>query len=129
MPPIHQPEAVAETIFRASQDAPRELWVGFASVKAILGTMMLPGLLDRLLARKGYEGQLTSEPRRVGEADNLFQAVPGRHTLHGRFGEGARPRVSAFQPPLLRAGVAIVGLIVAFLLAALMMWLAIMPEG
>lgn len=28
VPPIHQPEAIAEEIFRASQDAPREAWVG-----------------------------------------------------------------------------------------------------
>ena len=122
VPPIHQPEAVAETIFHASRNAPRELWVGFASAKAILGTMMMPGLLDRLLARKGYEGQLTSEPRRVDEADNLFQPVQGRHAAQGRFGDLARRRVPAFRPPLLRTAIVILGLIGAGLFTALMLW-------
>jgi NAD(P)-dependent dehydrogenase (short-subunit alcohol dehydrogenase family) len=103
IPPIHQPEGIAETIFRASQRPSRELWVGLASVRAILGTMIAPGLLDWLLAgAAGYEGQLTSETRRQGEADNLFQSVPGRHLAHGRFDDRSRLKAFAFDPALLR---------------------------
>jgi short-subunit dehydrogenase len=76
MPPIHQPEAIAEIIFRVSQESPRELWVGFASMKAILGTMLAPGLLERFLARKGYAGQLTAEAQPPDLIDNLFEAAP-----------------------------------------------------
>jgi NAD(P)-dependent dehydrogenase (short-subunit alcohol dehydrogenase family) len=103
IPPIYQPEAVAETIFHASQRPSRELWVGLTSVQAILGTMIIPGLLDRYLAgTAGYEGQFTSDPRRDGEADNLFEPVPGRHSVHGRFDVSARSWVVAFNPALLR---------------------------
>ena len=105
VPPIHQPEAVAETIFRASQKAPRELWVAFASVRAILGTMIMPGVLDRLLARKAYDGQLTPEPRRPEEEDNLFKSLPGRHSAHGRFDDRARSKVVAFNPAFLRSAI------------------------
>jgi short-subunit dehydrogenase len=121
--PIHQPEAVAETIFRASHHAPRELWVGFASVKAILGTMVMPGMLDRLLARKGYDGQLSSEPRQPDGADNLFQPVSGRHAAHGRFDDRAQSSVMAFQPPILRAAVVISGLLFALALGFVITWL------
>jgi NAD(P)-dependent dehydrogenase (short-subunit alcohol dehydrogenase family) len=102
MPPIHQPEAAAQMIFRASQDTPRELWVAFTSLKAILGTMVMPGLLDRFLARKGYESQLALEPQHAGEADNLFAPLPGRHAAHGRFDDRARITVRAFNPAFVR---------------------------
>ena len=105
MGPIHQPEAIAETIFHASQRPPRELWVGFTSVRAILGTMIMPGLLDRFLARTGYEGQLASEPRRSGEPDNLFDAVSHGHSVHGRFDDRARRKVAVFNPALTRPAI------------------------
>lgn len=85
MPPIHQPEAIAEKIFRASQQAPRELWVGRTSVKAIVSTMLVPAVLDSLLAHKGYEGQLTSEGQPTDQIDNLFEPTPSGHAVRGRF--------------------------------------------
>ena len=100
MPPIHQPEAIGEIIFRAGQDAPRELWLGFPSLKAILGTMLMPGLLDRLLARKGYEGQITSEIEDPPSPDNLFLPVPGGHATHGRFDARAQVSTPAFNAAL-----------------------------
>ncbi|MGK7868120.1 SDR family oxidoreductase, partial [Falsiroseomonas sp. E2-1-a20] len=48
--PVFAPEAVAEHILRAAREAPRELWVGGPAVQAILGNMVAPGLLDRMLA-------------------------------------------------------------------------------
>lgn len=122
MPPIHQPEAVAETIFRASQRAPRELWVAFTSVKAILGTMIMPGVIDRFLARQGYEGQVTPEPP-LGEPDNLFHALPGGHAAHGRFDDRARSRAPAFNPALLRPAVILSGAALIFAFALLLLLL------
>ncbi len=56
VPPIHDPEVAAEAIVRAARKAPRELWVGSPTIKAILGTMAAPGLLDQLLARGAWDG-------------------------------------------------------------------------
>jgi NAD(P)-dependent dehydrogenase (short-subunit alcohol dehydrogenase family) len=94
---IYQPEAVAETIFRASRDAPRELWVGFSAVKAIIGTMIAPGLLDRILASKAYDGQMSAEPQAAGATDNLLRPVNGQHAVHGRFDRKARRWAPAFS--------------------------------
>ena len=105
IPPIYRPEAVAERIFQASQSPRRELWVGFATVKAIIGTMAAPGSLDRYLAGKGYEGQLTREPRNPAQPDNLFEPVADAHAMHGRFDRAARSKVAGFQPAAIRAGV------------------------
>ncbi len=86
---IFQPEIAAEAIYWASQRRRREVWVGLPAALAILGTRVLPGWLDRKLARDAYEGQLeprlTSEPR----PDNLLHPVPGDHGAHGRFDDRA----------------------------------------
>ncbi len=116
VPPVHQPEAVAEEICRAAEAAPRELWVGWPSLRAILGTMAAPGLLDRLLASQGYSGQMTAEPEDPTRPDNLFHPVAGRHSAHGRFDASSRHDVAAVNPALLRgAGVGAFALALALL--------------
>ncbi len=119
VPPIHQPEAIAEAIFRASQHAPRELWVGWPSVRAILGNMIAPAVLDKLLARRGYDGQLSSEPHNQAQPDNLFQPVRGAHSTHGRFDSRASNRVVSFSPTIVRSTIGVVGAAVLFAVAAL----------
>ncbi len=92
VPPIFQPEVAAEGIRYAALHRRRELWVGFPAVKAILGNKLIPGLLDRMLAKKGYSGQHTNDPLPPGRRDNLYEPVPGDHGAHGRFDARARPR-------------------------------------
>ena len=90
VPPIFQPEFGARAVVRAAQRAPRELWVGEPSIQAILGNFVAPGWIDRFLARKGYEGQLSPERADPGTPDNLFAPVPGRFGAHGRFDSESR---------------------------------------
>ncbi len=92
VPPIHTPDVAARAILRAARHAPRELWLGAASFKAILGTQLMPGLLDRMLARQAWDGQLTAEPAPSERPDNLFEPVAGLHRTDGRFTEQAVPR-------------------------------------
>lgn len=82
---IFQPEVAARGIYWAATHRRRELWVGFPAVEAILGNRVVPGYLDRKLAREAYEGQLTDQPIGPGYRDNLYQPVPGDHGSHGRF--------------------------------------------
>jgi NAD(P)-dependent dehydrogenase (short-subunit alcohol dehydrogenase family) len=102
--PIFQPEAIAREVVRAAQEAPRELWIGGSTLKAIIGTMLFPDFGDRILANEGYSGQLASEPRDEGRPDNLFEAPPGNPGAHGRFNGRARAEVHGFNPSWLRAG-------------------------
>jgi len=83
--PIFQPEVAARAIYFAATHKRREVWVGFPTVKAILANFIAPGLLDKYLARAGYEGQLTDEPLAADAPGNLFEPVPGDYTAHGRF--------------------------------------------
>lgn len=114
VPPIYQPEAIAETIFRASQSAPREVWVGWPSIRAIIGTMIFPSMLDKLLARRGYDGQLSSEPQSGNRPDNLFQPTCAGHAAHGRFDARARSGVAIFSPVTVRSTLAIATTAVLF---------------
>ena len=90
VPPIFQPEVAAEAIVWAATHRRRELYVGWPTVKAILGDKIAPGLLDRYLAQLGYDVQQTDEPVSPERPDNLFAPVPGDHGAHGRFDASAR---------------------------------------
>lgn len=85
VPPIHDPDVAARAIFSVVKRTPRELWLGAASVKAIVGTCLLPGLLDRLMARSAYAGQMTDEDDNSQRPDNLFESQESLHRTRGRF--------------------------------------------
>jgi NAD(P)-dependent dehydrogenase (short-subunit alcohol dehydrogenase family) len=104
LPPIFQPEAIARDIVRAAREAPRELWIGRSSLKAIVGTMLLPRLGDRLVASEGYGGQMTDEPQDGSRYDNLFAPPPGDPGTHGRFDDRAESVAVGFYPSWLRTG-------------------------
>jgi NAD(P)-dependent dehydrogenase (short-subunit alcohol dehydrogenase family) len=91
VPPIFQPEVGAEAIVYAAYARRREIYVGWPTVKAILANKFAPGLLDRYLARYGYESQMSDEPAPADAPGNLFAAVPGDHGAHGRFDALATP--------------------------------------
>jgi hypothetical protein len=88
--PIFQPEVPARAIFYAATHNRRDVWVGWPTVKAILANRVAPGLIDRYLAAAGYTGQLTDKPTSPDAPANLFEAVPGDYSAHGRFDDVAR---------------------------------------
>jgi len=88
--PIFEPEVPARAIFFAATHKRREVWVGFPTVKAILANRIAPGLIDRYLAKAGYEGQLTDDKLAADAPANLFDAVPGDYGAHGRFDAQSR---------------------------------------
>ena len=93
VPPIYQPEVAANAIVWASEHDRREIYVGGPTVKTIWGNKLLPSVLDRYLARTGYDAQLTDEVIGSGRDGNLFAPVPGNHGTHGRFEDARRHSV------------------------------------
>ena len=75
VPPIFQPEVAARAILFAATHRRREVWVGMPTLKAIVANKIAPGLLDRYLAGRGYEGQLTKEPKPADSPANLYRSV------------------------------------------------------
>src|SRR3569833_2758314 len=122
-PPIFQPEVAAEAIVFAAYARRREVLVGSSTRKAILGSQIAPGWLDRYLAEAGYSGQSSTEPADPAAPNNLFEAVPGDYGARGRFDNRARPRSVALWASMhkstLLAGVGMLGLaLVSVALAA-----------
>jgi NAD(P)-dependent dehydrogenase (short-subunit alcohol dehydrogenase family) len=97
VPPIYQPEVVADAIvYAAEHPRRREYYVGSSAVATILGDKFAAGFLDRYLARTGYDSQQTQEPTAPDRPANLFEPAdgPGGHDFgpHGSFDSQARGR-------------------------------------
>lgn len=90
VPPIYEPELAAEAIYYSAKHPRREMYVGLPTVEAILGNRVIPGMLDRYLARNGYRSQQTSEPEISGRPDNLWAPVDQDKGARGRFNQQAQ---------------------------------------
>ena len=120
VPPIFQPEIAADAIMWSASHKRRELWVGFPVIKAIVGTKLLPGLGDKILASEAWEGQMTDEPLPEGRQDNLYAPVPGDHGAHGRFDDRAKPVSWHYRYTTHRAWVIALGAFIMLLLIAVL---------
>lgn len=85
VPPIFQPEVAAKAIHWAAHHPRRDLYVGMSSVKAFWGNLIAPGLVDRYLARAGYDMQQSDVPADPSRPDNLWAPVNGDRGAHGEF--------------------------------------------
>ncbi|AGB33997.1 short-chain dehydrogenase/reductase SDR [Natrinema pellirubrum DSM 15624] len=92
VPPIYQPEVAARAIVWAVDNSRDELWVGWPTLKAILGNRLIPRRLDRYLARSGYDSQQTDEPVDPDRRHNLHEPLAGDYGAHGPFDERAHDR-------------------------------------
>lgn len=88
--PILQPEVPARAIVFAAFHLRREVWVGMPTVRTVLAQRVMPGLLDRILAKRGYAAQLAEEPKPEDAPANLYDTVSGPYGAHGRFDARAR---------------------------------------
>lgn len=93
---IFQPELAAQTIEYASRHNRREIYMGSPTVKAIVGNKIAPWYADRVLAKTGFDGQMTDEPEDPNRRDNLWEPIPGDHGAHGPFKEESH----SFSPQL-----------------------------
>lgn len=109
VPPVYQPEVAARAVFQAAVEAPRELWVGASTVKAIVGNMAAPAYLDRMLASVATDGQISDDPADRDRSGNLFDPVPGDFDARGRFGAGAREAGLVLDPDRARTALAVAG--------------------
>jgi hypothetical protein len=94
VPPIFQPEVAAKAIVWASQQDRREVFVGMATVVAVVGNKVAPGVGDAYLSQHGYDRQQTEEPENPDRPHNLWTAVDETRDFgaHGRFDAQARPK-------------------------------------
>lgn len=114
VPPVYQPEVAARAVVHAS-DHPRrkQYYVGASTVATILAEKVAPALLDRYLARTGFESQQVPGEFSAGRVSNLWQPVDADagsdHGAHGVFDDRALPRspqAALARHPALVSGIA-----------------------
>lgn len=89
VPPIYQPEIMADAILWAADSGKREIYVAWPSIQTIVGNKLFPFLGDWFLAETGYDGQQTNEPKDPDAPSNLWEPVPGDAGAHGAFDDRA----------------------------------------
>jgi hypothetical protein len=97
VPPIYQPEVAARAVLHAA-DHPRrrEYWVGGSTAATLIANAVAPGLLDRYLARTGFDSQQTDQRKDPNQPANLWKPADGTdgHDFgaHGVFDDEATDR-------------------------------------
>ncbi|MGV9357501.1 SDR family oxidoreductase [Streptomyces misionensis] len=104
VPPIYQPEVAARgVVYAADHPRRKQYYVGASTVATIWANRLFPALLDRYLARTGYDAQQTDSVPPTGQ-DNLFTPVDrtptADHGAHGAFDDTAHAH--SWQEALLR---------------------------
>jgi NAD(P)-dependent dehydrogenase (short-subunit alcohol dehydrogenase family) len=109
VPPVVQPEVIAKAVFRAALHPKREYWIGWTTIKVILANMLVPGLLDRYLAKAAFEPQQTRLPVSADRKDNLVVPVHELHRTRGSFGSEASLSAFTVAGPVARLVLVIAG--------------------
>jgi NAD(P)-dependent dehydrogenase (short-subunit alcohol dehydrogenase family) len=113
-----EPEVVADAVFRAARGSWREYWLGLPTALLIVGNTVLPGLLDRYLARNAVTGQQTPELAGPDRPDNLEAPVTPLHRTRGSFSAEASALAPMVPAEVARVGVVAAGALLFFVLGA-----------
>ncbi|MBV8694783.1 MAG: SDR family oxidoreductase [Ktedonobacteraceae bacterium] len=94
VPPIYQPEVIAEGVTYVAEHYRRQLFIGTSTVIAIQGNKIAPGYGDHYLGRTGFQSQQTDQPEDPNRPNNLWGPVDEDrdYGAHGTFDERARSR-------------------------------------
>jgi short-subunit dehydrogenase len=114
VPPVVQPEAIAEAIYHAACRPRREYWIGGSTIKVILANTILPGWLDRYLAKVAYGGQETAVAASSARPDNLLRPVHDLHRTRGSFSREARKTAVSLPGPIVRLSIVALGALISF---------------
>lgn len=109
-----EPEVVADAVFRVAHGRWREYWLGTPTLLTILADALLPGALDRYLAKTAIAGQQTERPIGNDRRDNLDKPITELHRTRGAFDKESRMHAPLVAGELARVG-ALAGIAVVFL--------------
>jgi len=92
VPPIYQPEVIADAVTWVTDHHRRELFIGLDTAVIIQGNKFLPALGDWYLSKTGYKSQQTSEPADPDRPNNVWQPLDQQrdYGAHGTFDKKAR---------------------------------------
>lgn len=75
VPPIYEPEVVAEAATYIADHYRRELFVSWMSIAVIQLNKFFPAFADWYLGKTGFKSQMTNKPTSPNRPDNLYHPV------------------------------------------------------
>jgi hypothetical protein len=91
--PYDDGAAARAVVHAAAHGRRREYWVGGSTAATLIANAVVPGVLDRYMARTAFEAQ--QDEGAHGATGNLWSPADGPHGhdfgAHGRFAEESRP--------------------------------------
>jgi NAD(P)-dependent dehydrogenase (short-subunit alcohol dehydrogenase family) len=90
LPPVYDPQDVAMAIVRAVERPRREVIVGGAGQVMVRMHRHFPRVVEALLLRSAFRGQMTAQPKGAGDRDALMAPWEGDTRIRGTEGEAAR---------------------------------------
>jgi NAD(P)-dependent dehydrogenase (short-subunit alcohol dehydrogenase family) len=108
IPPIYEPDTVANIILYAVENPARDLVSGGAAQALIINQRLSPRMLDAILTtRAGFSPQMTDEPRSGDDPDNLYAPKRGHNTAKNGFRAFSRSLYNWLEMhPVVRRGAA-----------------------
>jgi hypothetical protein len=73
-PPVYQPSVVAECILYAAAHPVRHMYAGGAAKMMVTTQMLMPGVMDAMLAKVAIPAQKTDDPATGDVTGNLFES-------------------------------------------------------
>jgi hypothetical protein len=90
VPPIYQPQLVADAILYAAENAVPEITVGGGGRMLELMESIAPNLTAAFVGTIGFEGQKTDVPKSLHALDNFIETLPDFDYVEGDFTAQAR---------------------------------------
>jgi short-subunit dehydrogenase len=92
VPPIYQPEVIADGVTYVVDHYRRQLFIGLSTVIVIQANKIVPGFGDWYLGKTGFKSQQTSQPADPNAPNNLWKPVDENkdHGAHGTFDARAK---------------------------------------
>ncbi|GAA1846852.1 SDR family oxidoreductase [Brevibacterium marinum] len=98
VPPIYQPEVAGRAVvYAATHPRRREYWVGGSTAGTLIANAIAPGILDRYLARTGFDSQQTSEDCDPDQPVNLWSPADEDTDFGARGAFSDRSKDSSLQ--------------------------------
>lgn len=85
VPPLYEPEAVADAIVYVAEHPTRDITVGDAGKAIALLQRLSPELVDLYMVNTAFEGQRTDQPKSEDAPDNLYEPLSGFNTARSNF--------------------------------------------
>lgn len=124
VPPIYQPEVIAQGVTYVADHYRRQLFIGRSAVIVIQGNKLAPGLGDTYLAKTGFKSQQMGQPADPDAPNNLWKPVDENrdYGAHGTFDNRAIAKSSQLWLDTHRGLLGLVGAGITGAITAAIVW-------